>query len=290
MTKKLKLPQVPSPPLKRQSFRRLPNAEYEEAVRLAKLTGIPLSQCPTCLSREEHLTTPNGGDYYGRTYGTYSIDGVEYECDCDEQINLRKHYLLANIGDQYQRLNWQRDYRDEEVKDAIQAYLDAWQTLKLQGMGLEFASPKLGVGKTFAATHVGKELIKRGERVYFLPFYEMVGVYSLPVEERRPIEQRLTDCSVLVLDEVIAPNTEAQSNLFSGKFEELIRTRTNFNRVNIMTTNLTPARLHEIYPRIYSLLSAKQFRIEMDGEDARELIVKSRNIKMVANNEVRPIT
>jgi DNA replication protein DnaC len=188
------------------------------------------------------------------------------------------------------RLDWDRDYRDEEIKNDIAIYLDSWPTLKLQGMGLELSSPKLGVGKTFAATYVAKELIKRGERVYFMPFYEMVGVYSLPVDERRAVEKRLLECSVLVLDEVIAPNTEAQSNLFSSKFEELIRTRTNFNRVNIMTTNLKPERLHDIYPRIYSLLSAKQFRIEFDGEDARELIVKPRNIKMVANREVRPIT
>jgi DNA replication protein DnaC len=188
------------------------------------------------------------------------------------------------------RLDWVRDYRDEEVKDDVQTYLDSWQNLKLQGMGIEFSSPKLGVGKTFAATHIAKELIKFGERVYFMPFYEMVGVYSLPVEERWAVEKRLAECSVLVLDEVIAPNTEAQSNLFSSKFEELIRTRTNFNRVNVMTTNLTPDKLHDIYPRIYSLLSAKQFRIEMDGEDAREYIVKPRNIKMVANREVRPIT
>lgn len=188
------------------------------------------------------------------------------------------------------RLNWDTDYRDEDVKDDVQTYIESWPNLKLQGMGLELSAPKLGVGKTFAATHVAKELIKLGERVYFMPFYEMVGVYALPVEERRPLEQRLLECTVLVLDEVIAPNTEAQSNLFSGKFEELIRTRTNFNRVNIMTTNLTPAKLHDIYPRIYSLLEAKQFRIEMDGEDARQGIVKSRNIKMAANREVRPIT
>lgn len=290
MTKKLDLPQKPSMPLKRSSFRRLKNAEYDLAARLASLTGIPLSQCPTCLSKEQHLTTPDGGEYYGREYGTYTLDGVTYDCDCDQQINLRKHYLLANIGDQYMRLNWDTDYRDEEVKDDVQTYLDAWDNLKLQGMGLEFTAPKLGVGKTFAATHVAKELIKRGERVYFLPFYEMVGVYSLPVDERRDIEQRLLECSVLVLDEVIAPNTEAQSNLFSAKFEELIRTRTNWNRVNIMTTNLTPERLHDIYPRIYSLLEAKQFRIVMDGEDARQSIVKPRNLKMVANREVRPIT
>jgi hypothetical protein len=268
----------------------LKNVEYDEASRLAKLSGIPLSQCPTCLSKEQFFTTPEGGEYYGRINGVYTLDGVEYPCDCDRQIALRKHYLLANIGDQYMRLDWDRDYRDEAVKDDVQTYLDAWPNLKVQGMGVEFSSPKLGVGKTFAATYIGKELIKLGERVYFMPFYEMVGVYSLPLEERRPIEQRLHDCSVLVLDEVIAPNTEAQSNLFSAKFEELIRTRTNFNRVNIMTTNLTPDKLHDIYPRIYSLLSAKQFRIEMDGEDAREHIVRPRNIQAVANREIRPIT
>lgn len=215
---------------------------------------------------------------------------MEYPCDCDEQIALRKHYLLANIGDQYMRLDWQRDYRDEDVRDAVQAYLDAWPTLKLQGMGLEFASPKLGVGKTFAATHVGKELVKRGERVYFLPFYQMVGVYSLPPEDRRAAEQRLATSSVLVLDEVVAPNTEAQSYLFAGKFEELIRDRTNFNRVTIMTTNLTPKRLHEVYPRTYSLLEAKQYRVIMDGEDARQGVVKQRNLSMVNLGEVRPIT
>lgn len=290
MTKKLQLPHGPSTPLKRSTFRRLLNEEFNRAVKLAAKSGIPLSQCPTCLSKEEVLTTPEGGEYFGREYGTYTLDGIAYPCDCDQQINLRKHYLLANIGDQYQRLNWDTDYTDLDVKDDVQTYLDAWPNLKLQGMGLELSSPKLGVGKTFTATHVAKELIKRGERVYFMPFYEMVGVYALPVEERRPLEQRLIECSVLVLDEVIAPNTEAQSNLFSTKFEELIRTRTNWNRVNIMTTNLTPAKLHDVYPRLYSLLEAKQFRIEMDGEDARQYLVKPRNLKMVANREVRPIT
>jgi DNA replication protein DnaC len=290
MTKKLQLPQRPSEPLKRNQLRRLTNAEYDLAESLAKKTGIPLSRCPTCLSREEHLTTPDGGEYYGREYGTYKLDGEVHDCDCDEQIALRKHYLLANIGDQYMRLNWHKDYRDEEVKDAVQAYLDAWPTLKLQGMGLEFASPKLGVGKTFAATHVGKELVKRGERVYFLPFLEMVGVYEYPMEERRAIEQRLTDCSVLVLDEVVAPSSEAMSNLFSRHFEVLIRDRTNWNRVTVMTTNLTPEKLHDAYPRVYSLLEAKQYRVIMDGEDARQSTVKQKNLDMANLGEVRPIT
>src|SRR4051812_28542250 len=121
MTKKLQLPQQPSANLRKSSLRRLKNAEYDLAAKMAAKTGIPLNQCPTCLSKEQTLTTLEGGEYVGREYGTYVIDGVEYPCDCDEQIALRKHYLLANIGDQYMRLDWHRDYRDEEVKDAVQA-------------------------------------------------------------------------------------------------------------------------------------------------------------------------
>ena len=132
--------------------------------------------------------------------------------------------------------------------------------------------------------------MKRGERVYFLSFSQMVGVYSLSPDDRRAEEQRLRECSVLVLDEVVAPNTEAQSHLFSSKFEELIRDRTNFNRVTIMTTNLKPERLHDIYPRTYSLLEAKQYRVIMDGEDARQGTVKQRNLQMANLGEVRPIT
>lgn len=280
------MPPKPSLDLKPIRLRRLSNAEYEQAERLANLSGIPLDQCPTCLSRL--VTLPDGT--YGRENGTYRYAGEDRACDCDTQISLRKHYLLAGIGDQYMRLDWEKDYRDEDIKTDVGTYLESWANFKLQGMGVEFSSPALGVGKTFAATHVGKELIKRGERVYFTPFLEIIGLYDKEESERRELEHRLKEISVLILDEVVPPYTEAQGKLFSSKFEEIIRDRTNFNRVTIMTTNLTPVRLLEHYPRPYSLLAAKQCRIEMTGEDARQSIVKTRNISMIANNEIAPIT
>jgi hypothetical protein len=70
--------------------------------------GDSAEPVPDVPEREEHLTTPDGGEYYGREYGTYKLDGEVHPCDCDEQIALRKHYLLANIGDQYMRLNWHK--------------------------------------------------------------------------------------------------------------------------------------------------------------------------------------
>lgn len=251
---------------------------------MARTSGIPLDQCPTCLSKLEYH-----GDIWGRENGTYIYKGVEHDCDCETQIELRKHYLLANIGDQYQRLDWS-DFRDEDVKTDVAAYLENWTAFKLQGMGIEFASPQLGTGKTFCATNVAKELIKRGERAYFIPFGEVLSLYQTDSEHRDLIENRLRDINILVLDEVVPPWTDAQGQFFASKFEEIIRHRTNFNRVTIVTTNLTEQNLRYHYPRPYSLLEAKQFRVVLEGEDARQFMVRNRNLDMAANQEVAPIT
>ena len=246
---------------------------------MAKASGIPLSQCPTCLSK----TDP---DTYTHVPGTFKYRGKEHECDCLTQMELRLHYLLAGIGDQYQRLDWEDFRGTPAAKEAVDLFLDRWDAFRLNGMGLEFSSPNLGVGKTFAATHVGKELIKRGVQVRFVPFLSAVRILL----EDREMEEQLRTIQVLILDEVVPAMSEAQGALFAMKFEELIRHRTNFNLVNVITTNLTPQQLHDAYPRTYSLMEAKQLRVEMGGEDARQSYIEMENIELVANGEVRPIT
>lgn len=266
--------------------RRLSNDEYDRAAAMARKSGISLNQCPTCLARDIEVTP----DVWGWENGTYRYHGEEHECDCQTQMALRKHYLLANIGDQYMRLDWNDFQGSDEVKEAVALFLSKWERFKLNGMGLEFSSPNLGVGKTMAATHIGKELVKLGERVFFMPFLEIIDLLSREKDYRTTVEDRLRDTTVLILDEVVPPWTERQGQLFAGKFEELIRHRTNFNRVTIMTTNLEPAKLHEHYPRTYSLLEAKQIRVEMGGNDARQGFIAMENIELIANDEVRPIT
>lgn len=264
---------------------RLKNDEYELAEAIARRSGIPLSQCPTCLSKP--IEVEEG--VVGWENGTYRFRGKEYGCDCETQKQLRKHYLIANIGDQYQRLDW-NDYSNADVKKVVAMYLEKWDGFRLNGMGLEFASPALGVGKTFGATYVGKELIKRGEKVFFSPFLEVISALTRQHPDAEEYERRLYDSTVLILDEVIPPWTLPQANLFAGKFEELIRNRTNFNRVTIMTTNLTEEQLFEHYPRTYSLLQAKQVRIVLKGSDARQGLIARENLELVMNDEVRPIT
>jgi DNA replication protein DnaC len=264
----------------------LTNQEYEKVEKLAKKSGIPLSQCPTCLATKIEISP----DIWGWENGAYLYHGERFLCDCEVQKALRKHYLLANIGDQYQRLSLDQWRGPQEIRETVETYLDRWKNFKQHGMGLEFASERLGVGKTFLACHVGKELIKLGENVYFTPFLEVISALSHEGDETEEVSKRMRDTTVLILDEVVPPYTQAQARLFAAKFEELIRHRQNYNMPTIMTTNLSPEDLHANYPRPYSLLEAKQLRIVLDGEDARQNWIAMENLELAMNGEVRPIS
>lgn len=260
-------------------MKRLTNEEFDRVQAMAESNGIPIDQCPTCLvtrvEREEEGIV-----------GSYVYHGETHQCDCREQIDLRTHYLLANIGDQYQRLSWSDFEGSEEVKENVSRFLTNWDAAKLNGLGLEFTSEKLGVGKTFAATYVARQLVQRSERVYFVQFLEVVSALS---KQDSDLEKTLKESTVLVLDEVIEGISGPQQALFATKFEELIRHRTNFNKVTIMTTNLTPAQLHAAYPRTYSLLEAKQIRLIMKGTDFRESTIALEKIELLMNGERAPI-
>jgi DNA replication protein DnaC len=246
----------------------------------SKKSGLHPDTCPTCLSKPD--------EYGERENGAYWLFGERHECDCENQIMLRKHYLLANIPDQYMRLDWDRDFRgDKAAKEGVALYLNKWPAFKLNGMGVEFAGKTLGVGKTFAATAIGKELVKRKEDVFFLPFNQML--HAMRYEEGDVLE-RLDNVNVLILDEVQPPPNEQLRSVMANHFESAIRNRTNYNGVTITTTNMAEEALCEEYPRVYSLLSAKQFRVVMEGDDARQGLTSKRNLDLIINDEQMPIT
>ena len=245
----------------------------------------PLDQCPTCDSKPEVI--PGSGGVRERTSGKYKYMGKEYDCECDAQIALRARYLVANIGEQYQRLDWNEWEGCIETKETVDIYLRGWQKFFKQGIGIELFSTALGTGKTFAATHIGKELIKEGQSVYFIPFIEMAAAFDR--KDSDYIAGRIRESSFVILDEIMPPVSEAQRNFFGVQLEALIRHRTNNNLPTIMTTNMTQEALSQAYPRTYSLLSAKQIRQEVSGTDRRPVIGR-KEMEIVENGETRPIT
>lgn len=257
----------------------LSDQQLEQIKNRAQLSGIDLDVCPTCFSEEDHLGR--------RNYGTYRYKGTFFNCICDEQIQLYKHYLLASIPTQYQRLSLEDWQGDDAPIEVVRNYLDHWMSFKSHGMGLEFYSRNLASGKTYLACEIGKALIKRHEKVIFVPFNQMITAFRYNEQE---LIDKLYNTTVLILDEIIAPPHDNLASIFAERFEDIIRNRTNYNGVCICTTNLTPSELHHHYPRTYSLLEAKQIRVEMpNGEDARMGFIAKRNLEMAINSELPPL-
>lgn len=263
----------------------LTNNEYDEAERLALMSSVPLDQCITCKSKETII--PDSPGIKERIPGTYTYRGQTFPCDCSAQIALRARYMLANIGYQYMTLDFASDWAGcPDTQAMVERYLRNWQNFKDQGIGLEFGGKNLGTGKTFAATSIGKELIKHNQKVFFLPFVRMVASFE---REGDNIMDRMMTTTYLILDEVIPPVSARQHEFYATQLEALIRHRTNFNLPTIITTNMLRDELTEWYPRTYSLLSAKQIRVDVGGQDMRGLIGLD-NIELAENGEVRPIT
>jgi len=238
-----------------------------------------LTECPTC-------KTPRDEDGRWQT-GKYRLDGQEQPCDCSTQVELFQHYVLSGIPDQYMRLDWDRDYYgDPEAQDSVAGYLEKWNGMNRNGIGMEFAGT-LGIGKTFAVTALAKELIKRGEDVLFVQFVEVLEAIRY---ERFDFLEKIKNIRVLILDELVSPPNDKLQTIFADHFEYIIRYRTNNNGVNIMTTNLSAGEIEDKYARVYSLMRAKSISVEMKGKDARRGEAAARNLALAMNDEVRPIS
>lgn len=209
-------------------------------------------------------------------------------------IQLAKLYWLHNIPFQYQILEDFGGTSDRvPIRSEMDRYIENFRTCQKTGVGLTFFSKLNGTGKTWAATYVLKELVKKGWDGWFAPFYEVQAYFEIEDPGERAFKRkRVREAGLLVLDEVIEPKSAAQGAHFGAELERLIRPRQDANFPTIVTTNLTMDDMEKHYPRVFSLLSAKNMEYAMpDGVDARKGDdLWSRNIEVAMNGESWPIT
>lgn len=231
--------------------------------------------CPTCGGR-----------------GKYSLDFVSFDCDCEVQKLLQRHYFAANIGREYHDICLSDfDGPDtDEVVPVTREYISNFENNFHFGLGITFSGP-VGTGKTFAMTCVLKELIKQGEDVHFITFEELINVWGKSWhddEAKRLLEQRLKTASVLGLDELRTDPRNAGGFLANG-LDSVIRHRTSNLLPTLVTTNMKPEEELDQFSKVYSLLSAKNIRVKTNGHDRRMREVRVRNFELNQRGERRPI-
>jgi DNA replication protein DnaC len=255
-------------------FNFLSDEEFEMIQRHNPELGEgPYDYCPTC-----------------RKVGTYRYNGIEHVCDCQEQLQLHQHYLIAGIGLLYQRLDWDHYTGDPEVVKTLQAYVRRHHDYVDQGLGLLFTG-KRGIGKTMLATMVLKELIRAGYRCCYATYSSAMEMYTAGWRDRddkRRFEEKFLRTKVLLLDDM-GREAKSSNDMQESTFEHILRNRVQSCRPTILTTNLNYDDLEESYGEsAVSLLSEQSMVIEMSGNNFRPK-ANARKFDEPEGGERRPI-
>ncbi len=234
-----------------------------------------LGRCPCC-----------------RDTGVYTFKGVEYVCEEDHFGHLQERllvlYLLNAVPSEHMRLAWE-DYPWPAVVKKVNAYVDTFDRQLIQGMGFDFFGP-LGVGKTWAATRIQREVCKMGHSTYHIDFKRLKNLFETGTPESRDkIKRHMLDSVLLVIDDIVEPPSDLARAFYEDKLEEIIRTRAHDGLPTVTTTNMTEDEFVENFPRVSSVLSGKQYKIDFDGlPDGRVEAYKKREAD-IENEETDPI-
>lgn len=233
-------------------------------------------RCPTCLDT-----------------GTYAYHGDIHECPDDDyghvRLRLFKLYCLANIPLEFQQLDWST-FPHQDVRDQVAKYIANFETIRLHGLGWEIMGKKMGVGKSWTASHLLKAIVLAGYSGWWIQFMDLKSVYEIAdVNRREFITDKLMNSEALVIDDILKPRSDKMRDFYEDQLEEVVRHRASRNLVTITTTNMLEPELEELLPRVYSVLSAKQIRLELDDNDHRRQQWQE-NEELLLNGEVRPIT
>lgn len=235
----------------------------------------PINSCPTC----------DGKKYY-------HLDGKSYECNCEVQRLLQRHYFAANIGREYHDICL-KDFigpNREIVVPVVQEYIDKFSSNFHYGLGITFSGP-LGTGKTFAMTCVLKELVKQGRKVYFTTFQELINTWGASYKDdaaKETLERKLKSVDVLGLDELKSDKRNEIGFLASG-LDYIVRHRTSNLLPTLLTTNMTPSQEENEFGKAFSLLSARNQRVFLNGNDNRGTEIRERVYHLASEGDRRPI-
>lgn len=136
-----------------------------------------------------------------------------------------------------------------------------------------------GLGKTFMCNCIAKDLLDKGYTVISQTSFRILEIledYKFRKDANVSISnenyRNLFDCDLLIIDDL---GTELNNSFTIGEMFNIINTRLIANKSTIISTNLSPTQIAEIYTqRIFSRILGEFKLLEFVGEDLRWEVYK----------------
>lgn len=164
----------------------------------------------------------------------------------------------------------QDDRADPKVSDACRRYVEHWEEMRAENIGILFHGT-VGTGKSFYASCIGNGLLDRRVPVAATNFPRLLNLLQ-GSQEKQKLLDRLTIYKLLILDDL---GVERDSAYGAEQIFNVIDTRASSKLPVIVTTNLTLEELeHPLsmqYARIYDrVLEMCPIRLKLTGVSRRK--------------------
>ena len=164
----------------------------------------------------------------------------------------------------------QDDRQQPKVSDACQRYVECWDEMRANNIGVLFYG-SVGTGKSFLASCIGNGLLERRVPVAATNFPRLLNLLQ-GTYEKQALLDRLSIYKLLIVDDL---GVERDSAYAEEQIFNIIDARSSSELPVIVTTNLTLEELEHPtsmqYARIYDrVLEMCPIRLKLAGESRRK--------------------
>ena len=164
----------------------------------------------------------------------------------------------------------QDDRAQPQVSDACRRYVEHWEEMKAESIGILFFGD-VGIGKSFLASCIGNGLLDRQVPVAATNFPRLLNLLQ-GTYEKQALLDRLSIYKLLIVDDL---GVERDSAYAEEQIFNIIDARSNSELPVIVTTNLTLEEMEHPttmqYARIYDrVLAMCPIRLKLAGESRRK--------------------
>jgi len=164
----------------------------------------------------------------------------------------------------------QDDRQQPKVSDACQRYVECWDEMRANNIGVLFYG-SVGTGKSFLASCIGNGLLERQVPVAATNFPRLLNLLQ-GTYEKQALLDRLSIYKLLIVDDL---GVERDSAYAEEQIFNIIDARSNSELPVIVTTNLTLEEMEHPttmqYARIYDrVLAMCPIRLKLAGESRRK--------------------